>query len=207
VRGRLIVLEGLDGTGKTTLGRALADRLGAAWSATPPAALREMRGAVDLAYARSPVAAQLFYAATVVGVSDEARQIMLRGQDVVCDRYWLSTLVYAHHRAHHVDLSAVEPLLVPADATLLVELDEPVRRARLRARGLSVLDRMTLEPALARSLRDSFRAALEHPVAGRGLRLDITGLNERAALEAALEALGPVRATARRLHVVGWRAA
>ena len=67
--GRLLVLEGLDGSGKTTLARALADHLGAVPCTTPDPRLRAVRQVVDEALAADPLAGPLFYASTVLAAS------------------------------------------------------------------------------------------------------------------------------------------
>lgn len=180
MRGLLIALEGLDGTGKSTAARGLAASLGAAPLSTPGTALAEARAVLDAAFVRDPIAAQLFYASTVVAASGDADRIVASGRDVVVDRYWLSTVVNAPLRGDSVALPQIERLLRPADVTFVLELEEPIRRARLAARGMTAHDRRTLEPELAGHLRHSYRAELRRPVAGRGLVVDVTGLDEAA---------------------------
>jgi thymidylate kinase len=185
MRGRLIIVEGLDGTGKTTLSQGLAQALGAQWLTTPGHALRQVRNEVDAAYRAHPLAAQLFYASSVVAAGEQAEALCRKGVSVVIDRYWLSTLVYAQVRRRHLALSDVEACLPPADVTLLVELEETVRTQRLLQRGASVLDRETLHHDTAAKLTRGFRAALRRPVAGRGVVLDVTGLDPSQAVQQA----------------------
>jgi transcription elongation GreA/GreB family factor len=75
---RVIALEGMDGTGKSTLARALCDTLDACLLRTPPEALAPARPDIDAALAPSAVATQLFYGATVVLASDRARRLLAR---------------------------------------------------------------------------------------------------------------------------------
>lgn len=185
MRGRLIVVEGLDGVGKTTLSRGLAAALGAGWRTTPSEALRAHRGPFDAAYAGLPAASQLFYAAAVVAAAAEAERLRDAGQDVVFDRYWCTTRAYARAAGSPLDLEEVERLLPPADVTLLVDLPEPERRRRLESRGTTELDRASLVRGAA--LRNELRAALTRPVAGRGCVLDVGGLDPAAAVRAAHE--------------------
>jgi dTMP kinase len=186
MRGRLIVVEGLDGVGKSTLSRGLADALGAAWRTTPSEALRAHRGAFDAAYRDIPAASQLFYAASVVAAGAEADALRAAGRDVVIDRYWSSTLAYARAAGSKLDLCEVEDLLPAADVTLLVELPEDERRARLLSRGASEMDRSTLDPTRMRRLQRELRQALSRRVAGCGRLLDVSGLDPAGAVAAAL---------------------
>ncbi len=173
MRAPFLVVEGLDGTGKSTLAAALAAHLGAALLRTPSNELGAVRPVVDAAFAASPVATQLFYGATVVHASDRARALLAQGTPVVIDRYWLSTLVYAACRDAHVDLGPVEPVLLRPDLTVFVDADERVRRARLAARGMTAADRDSVaqrEALRARYLEGLSTCAL----AGRVLRIDST---------------------------------
>ncbi len=195
MRGRLIVVEGLDGTGKTTLSKGLAASLGAVWLTTPSAALRPFREPFDAHYARHPGAAQLFYAASVVAAGEEADALRAAGRDVVIDRYWATTRAYGLVRGSPYDLAEVEAHLPAADLTLLVELDEGVRRGRLLARGASALDQETLDPRRAKALRLALREQLRGRVAGHPLLVDVTNLDEAAAVARA-------RALVDRVHPV-----
>lgn len=192
MRGRLIAVEGLDGTGKTTLSRGLAEALDAVWTTTPPPGLRAVRDVLDAACARHPVAAQLFYASAVVAAAEQALDHLVAGRDVVFDRYWLTTCVYAEARGRLVRLPQVERLLPPADVTILVELDEPERIRRLLARGASDHDRDTLDPRRAAAIGRAYRMALRRPIAGIGVVLDVTGLGVPQAVRAAARCIEEV---------------
>jgi len=183
---RLIVLEGLDGVGKSTLARGLADALGAAFMRTPPEALRPVRQQVDQALAPHPGAEQLFYAAAVLKASEEAAELIASGQDVVMDRYWLTTRVYSGLRSQALELPEVERRLLPADVTLLLDLDESERRRRMAERGINANDRRTLQGDASRRIQNAYREDLQRPVAGQGMVLDITGLSPDLAVHAAL---------------------
>lgn len=187
MRGRLIVVEGLDGVGKSTLSRGLAEALGAAWRTTPSEALRAHRAPFDAAFAGLPGASHLFYAATVVAASAEAERLRDAGRDVVFDRYWGTTRAYARAAGSPWALDEVERRLPPADLTLLVDLPEDERRRRLLARGATALDRRSLRAG--RRLRDELVAVLTRPIAGVGRVLDVAGLDPAQAVAAALAAI------------------
>ena len=81
-RPALIVLEGLDATGKSTIARSLAQSLDAELMSTPPSELRGVRTYVDDLYEANGLASQLFYASTVAFASDRARALMAKGRSV-----------------------------------------------------------------------------------------------------------------------------
>jgi dTMP kinase len=104
VRGRLIVLEGPDGAGKSEQARILAERLRrqgrAVTEAREPGGTRvgEQVRAVLLdpgPVPRGPVTdALLFTAARAQLVREVLRPALARGDVVVCDRYATSTIAY-----------------------------------------------------------------------------------------------------------------
>lgn len=108
--GVFLSLDGLDGTGKSTQARLLADRLrglGVPVTAcadpggTPLGAkLREL-----LLFARDTsidprAEAALFMASRAQLIDEVIRPALVRGEVVVCDRFLLSTVVYQGHGRH-----------------------------------------------------------------------------------------------------------
>lgn len=184
-RGLLIVVEGLDGTGKTTASRALARHLGAAWMTTPGAELREVRDRFDAAFSQDPVARSLAYGASVLEVGTRAARLRDEGQTVVIDRYWPSTLAYAPPAARPA-LEAMEPCVVRPDRVFFLDAADEVRRARMQARGMSEADRQTLDPAQVGRLRQQYRDALGR--LGEAQRIDASG-GAGATLAALVQAL------------------
>ena len=187
--GRLIVVEGLDGVGKTTLSRALASVLDAEWTSTPGSAFDPVRPTIDAVLRDHPEALQLFYASTLLAASDRARRWLAEGRSVVVDRYWCSTVAYAGLQGRSLDLGAIAERLVPADATLFVDLAEEERVRRLRARGMTDADAASLQPLAAATLRAHFVRALKEPLAGNVRPLLLDGLSTEAAVHAARMAL------------------
>lgn len=186
--GRLIVVEGLDGAGKTTLSKSLAAALGAEWTTTPGKALRLLREDIELAL-DGPIAHQLFYAASVVSEANAVAPALARGQDVVVDRYWASTVAYAALRGDGADLRSVERSVRAADVTIFLTLREEVRRSRLLQRGASPGDVATFDTERRERLKRAFVQALRSPLAGWVVGIDVSELDQAGTLRAVLAAL------------------
>jgi dTMP kinase len=91
-----IVIEGLDGVGKSTIAKALAAEIDAVILTTPGDKFSRIRNELELIYKDSPQARQLFYMSTVVTAANDVRELIAKGKNVIVDRYWLSTQVYHH---------------------------------------------------------------------------------------------------------------
>jgi thymidylate kinase len=87
----LVVLEGLDGTGKTTLARGLETQYGFVAAATPPSWATQLRPVFD--ECGLPHLRRAFYAACNYEVA--AAQLMISTSPVVLDRFAYSTVAYA----------------------------------------------------------------------------------------------------------------
>lgn len=116
-----IVFEGLDGSGKSTCARLLADTIDAEYLTTPSPDLRAYREDVIASFAGCQEANQLFYLATVFATSANARDLIGEGRPVVLDRYFLSTQAYAAFRGTVLDLDQVAKDLLPADITVFLD--------------------------------------------------------------------------------------
>jgi dTMP kinase len=168
-RGRLIALEGIDGCGKSTQARALAEAIGATLTfepgATPVGArLRQLLLAPD-APPPSPRAEALLMAADraehVALVLDPA---LAAGTWVVSDRYAASTIAYQGY-GRGLDPAALGELVrwatggLAADLSILVDVGVEVAASRLAAGGRGGADRMErLGPAFAERVREGFQA-------------------------------------------------
>ncbi|XP_015230131.1 PREDICTED: UMP-CMP kinase 2, mitochondrial [Cyprinodon variegatus] len=142
----VIVIEGLDATGKTTLTESLRDALGATLLRSPPQCLSSWRARFDR---EPPLIRRAFYA---VGNYITAEQICQEGSKapVIVDRFWHSTAAYAIATAVTGPVSNLPPegsevycwpgdLLQPSLVVLLT-LDPEERKRRLRNRGLVKTD-------------------------------------------------------------------
>jgi dTMP kinase len=133
-----IVLEGLDGTGKTTTSNAVVDSLRS--RGLPALMLHTPAEPYSLVSREviencSVLARFYFFLSAVINASDQVR-ILRNSAVVVCDRYIYSTLAY--HRAFGVamDVDYDQLDLVMPDLTILLDIsDEEERRSRITARG------------------------------------------------------------------------
>lgn len=192
---RFIVLEALDGVGKTTLAHALAAHLGGVGMNTPGDALRPVTPGILAGLGDHQTARALFYASSVLAQGREARRLVDAGTTVVMDRYWLSTISFERARGVIASLCDVESLVEPPDLTLVLSLDESERQWRLHERGFSAANRENLDP----TFRDRVWRGLHLPSPGVRLQpthtIDLTGLGRARCIEAVL---GVVQAGPRR---------
>src|SRR3989344_8053595 len=137
-----IVLEGADGTGKTTLCNILAERLGATPYASPPKKYQKIRASVD----RNATAEEhyQFYRNGTYDASDEITVLLNNGKKVVCDRYWLST--YTYHQVMGVPVSVEDfQSIVAPTLTVLLVLNHETQIERMLNRGMTVGDIRVLD--------------------------------------------------------------
>nr|XP_061798033.1 UMP-CMP kinase 2, mitochondrial-like [Nerophis lumbriciformis] len=137
----VIVLEGLDATGKTTLAESLRDVLGATLLRSPPQCLSPWRARFDQ---EPPILRRAFYA---LGNYITAHQICSQTSEtpVIIDRFWHSTAAYAiatavngpvcNLPAEGSELYRWPTDLLHPSLVVLLTLDPEERKRRLRDRG------------------------------------------------------------------------
>ncbi|MEZ5181828.1 MAG: dTMP kinase [Acidimicrobiales bacterium] len=148
--GRFVVFEGGEGCGKSTQARRLADRWGAMLTFEPGgtpvgAKLREILLSPETGDLEPRAEALLMAADRAHHVATKIRPALLRGRDVVCDRFVGSSLAYQGH-ARGLGIEEVRAInrfgtddLVP-DLVVLLVVPEDVAAERMRASGQ--LDRL-----------------------------------------------------------------
>ncbi len=147
MKNRLIVFEGIDGSGKTTLSNLLCEKLNVEGTLTIWYEEQEEkdRGFNILkpfvSKETSKESSFLFYLASAIHKSACISEI-LKTHWVICDRYVYSTLAY--HAAYGVDLNIVAPIeqlpIRKPDFFFLLDVEEEIRLKRLRARSSSTPD-------------------------------------------------------------------
>ncbi len=130
--GFFVVLEGIDGAGKTTLAKKLAKDLKAQYITTPPDILgkEEIRKIMDNnveAHTRF-----LYYLLCNSYVSDKIRK--LSSQNFICDRYIHSTLSI-HSILNGIEFEINQFNFAKPDLNIFLYTSEEERRKRIEKRG------------------------------------------------------------------------
>lgn len=168
-----LVFEGLDGVGKTSCAKITAELLDAHFMTTPTATIRKYRDQIIESFKGNQEAAQMFYLATVLAASDEAKSQMAKGRSVVLDRYFLSTQVYAEFRGSILNMDeSVGKILQPPDWTVFLEASLNVRKSRVLARGGATSDDETLTDHANDLLLNGYRRRMHLPIAAKYMRID-----------------------------------
>lgn len=179
MRQMMIVLESLDGIGKSTIGPALAERMGGVYIATPIGEYQEHR---KMANANN-VSRFFYFLSAVVSASDVIRKLLAEGKTVIVDRYIDST--FACHEALGVDtynLVNEEALdIVQPDYIFYLTIPNDERHKRLTQRPTTDYDHH-LESDEQLQLR-THAAFLTRPV----IVLDITSLDIPACVDRILQ--------------------
>jgi thymidylate kinase len=137
-----VVLEGGDGTGKSTLTTQLANQYAGEAYSTPPEKFRKYRSEMDRV--GTPEEHYSFYREAVLVASDEINSLKKDSRMVFCDRYWISTVTYHEVMGltvnHHDFNSIVKP-----DITILLVTSPNEQIRRMVTRGMSPGDKRMLD--------------------------------------------------------------
>ncbi len=165
--GKLVVLEGLDGAGTTTQSRLLGERLAArgpvwcTWEPTDRPAGLLIRRVLEGNLVTDPRALALLFAADrldhVYGPAGIAERLR-RGENVLCDRYYLSSLAYQTLAAGFSWVYALNSRAMRPDLTLFLEVSVAACLERIGGRQGERKELFEREEALARVRQSYYRA-------------------------------------------------
>jgi len=128
-QNKFIVMEGIMGSGKTTLAKMLAEKLNGVYYNTPTSFL-EMRPVADKSL--SLEARYYFYLSLNLQVSSEVREL-LKEKPVICDKYIWST--YCYHKILGLNLSCFPKLdIIMPDFCFLIFCENGIRLERISKR-------------------------------------------------------------------------
>lgn len=128
-RNKFIVLEGIMGSGKTTLAKMLAEKLNGVYYNTP-ISFREMRPVADKSL--SLKARYYFYLSLNLQVSLEVSEL-LKEKPVICDKYIWSTFCYHKTLGLNFSWLAQLDILMP-DFCFLIFCENQIRLERISKR-------------------------------------------------------------------------
>jgi thymidylate kinase len=130
----ILTLDGLSGTGKTTVAAILGSAIGAETIQVPPMELRTVSPWFAREAENHPQVSAAFFVAGLGMALVQADRIRAGGRSCVLDRYQWSTL--SHLIALGVDIAQVLPWLpsVAVDIRVLLTCSERIRKKRLATR-------------------------------------------------------------------------
>jgi dTMP kinase len=124
-----IVIEGADGTGKSTLAAALSQHLSATLTAEPSRALIGQWVRANLDALPAVALPFLFASDRAQHVSEVIAPALARGDTVICDRYIPSSVAY-----QGLDAIALNTSFPVPDLTILLTVSPRVARQRIASR-------------------------------------------------------------------------
>ena len=204
-RQRLIVLEGPDGSGKSTVSRALARRLGGVRYSTPPKTFKneDLRRALERP--GREMARYLYYLSAMYDADRDVRDL-LGCADVIADRWALSTHLYHDVMLGlRIELPAAPrtELLVP-DLTIILDIDDATQAMRLGQRERRFDKRWEEDSVLRKRINRRYRRHNGERVVHVDSSKDLEDTIEacRAGIRAARPALEGRRAARRNTHAL-----
>lgn len=161
-------LEGLRGTGKSTVAPLLAAARGAVHVPTVPLCYQSLRRRVDMQ--GSVEARMCFYLSALFAASDEIQNYLADGVPVVVESYFARCL--ATHRAFGTRLGVTLPRCLPQPVTYQLVCSEGERQRRLAQRSKSLSRWDELGEKVADAITDAYAQFPMQQVDTTGLRPD-----------------------------------
>jgi len=128
-----VVIEGMDGVGKTTITKLLAEQLNGTSYKIPPPELNSIRDNIDN---NNKYTKFFYYLSTTYYASENIQSIIKSGKSVVCDRYYQTTLsAYDNEVINLVNSEQIIDKLYKPNFCFLLTVSEEERLKRLKKRG------------------------------------------------------------------------
>jgi thymidylate kinase len=137
----IIVVEGVDAAGKSTLCQRLAAQYSGAYYATPPEQIRARRKQIDKF--GSPDDSLAFYRNGVEIAAEEIRALERAHGYVFVDRHWISTAATHSIMGANVNIGEMSKLAI-ADKTILLTIDAVTQLKRFGSREMTAGDKRLL---------------------------------------------------------------
>ena len=136
--GNFVVVEGADGSGTTTQSKRLAEQLDAHWTCEPADNMigRKVDELISGGEHDPETVALSFAADRMVHLEEEVIPRLEKGETVVCDRYYHSSLVYQpimgadYDWVRELNRDAVKP-----DVTVILDVSADIGMSRVDSRG------------------------------------------------------------------------
>ncbi len=199
MKGRLIVFEGIDGSGTETQSKLLLKKLG-------PSSVRieypdykgEMGRLIRIFLDRkkelSPEMQFVLYAGDMVKDKEKINGWLGEGRTVICDRYFLSTIVYQGIRGFGLEkaLGFAEDFGIPKPDIVFFLKISPEESARRKMDENGKLDRNEADTAFLSKVNSSYEKMAMDSVFGRWFIID-GGKSKEAISEEVMNVLGKLR--------------
>ncbi len=188
--GLFIVLEGIDGSGKSSLAASMADRLSPRREVILTAEPSDgwVGDAVRRASAEegAPLLEALLFVADRAHHTERVSRWLAEGKTVICDRYYASTLAYQSAALGDGMMGWLRELndkvVIRPDLTLLLDIDPAVGMDRVNGRGAASKFE---ELEYLKRVRDAYLRVAEED----GFKLIDASLPEEEALAQAMKAV------------------
>lgn len=157
----IIIMEGPDGVGKTTMSKLTAEKIGGVYYHTPPDYFKERCQAMDSRGIIYDETRFFLYLESVLFASEKIQQLAKNnGQPVVVDRWIWTTLAYhfafnpqLHEKWKNNWSSLTADLIKPKLQILLLISNDEIWLKRITERGIDKCDKLLVEnPALRKSI-------------------------------------------------------
>ena len=140
----IVIIEGVDCVGKTTLAESICDELGWSYVYTPREPFSKIRK--DIENMKDLNARFFYYISCVIGVQQYIKSLLDDGKNVVVDRYVYST--FAMHKSLGVNTDCVDcnkMNIYYGDCKILLSASSEVRSQRILQRNVGLVTDFSIE--------------------------------------------------------------